>query len=409
MKETKQAPATPEARAAMHEMMAAFEAFKGANDARLDEIEKKASADTLLEEKVARIDQAVASAQARLDRVVSEGRRPELGLAPSVPASGGLEEKAAFDGYLKTGQSFGLELKAGLSTASNSAGYIVPEQTERAIERRLMAGSPMREIATVRTIGAGVFRKPVSTAGVAAGWVAETAARPETDPATLALLEFPSADLYANPAATQSLLDDAMIDLDEWLAAEVEDAFAAQETAAFVTGDGVNKPKGFLSYPIVADASAVWGEIGYVASGAAGAFAPSNPSDRLIDLVYAPKAQYRPNGRFVMNRKTVSAVRKFKDADGNYIWQPAQRAGETASLLGYRVTEIETMPDIAANSAAIAFGDFQRGYLIVDRAGVRVLRDPYSAKPYVLFYTTKRVGGGVQNFDAIKVMKFAVS
>jgi HK97 family phage major capsid protein len=413
MKETKQAPGTPEARAAMHEMMAAFEAFKGANDARLDEIEKKASADTLLEEKVARIDQAVASAQARLDRVVSDGRRPELGRA--LPAgrgaspTEGLEEKAAFDGYLKTGQSFGLELKAGLSTASNSAGYVVPEQTERAIERRLMAGSPMREIATVRTVGAGVFRKPVSTAGVAAGWVAETAARPETDPATLALLEFPSADLYASPAATQSLLDDALIDLDEWLAAEVEDAFAAQETAAFVTGDGVNKPKGFLSYPIVADASAVWGEIGHVASGAAGAFAPTSPTDRLIDLVYAPKAQYRPNGRFVMNRKTVSAVRKFKDADGNYIWQPAQRAGETASLLGYRVTEIETMPDIAANSAAIAFGDFQRGYLIVDRAGVRVLRDPYSAKPYVLFYTTKRVGGGVQNFDAIKVMKFAAT
>ena len=411
MKETKQAPATPEARAAMHEMMAAFEAFKGANDARLDEIEKKASADTLLEEKVARIDQAVVSAQARLDRVVSEGRRPgvESGAGGPSASSRWEETKAAFDGYLKTGASFGLELKAGLSTASNSAGYIVPEQTERAIERRLMAGSPMREIATVRTVGAGVFRKPVSTAGVAAGWVAETAARPETDPATLALLEFPSADLYANPAATQSLLDDALIDLDEWLAAEVEDAFAAQETAAFVTGDGVNKPKGFLSYPIVADASAVWGEIGYVASGAAGAFVSTSPSDRLIDLVYAPKAQYRPNGRFVMNRKTVSAVRKFKDADGNYIWQPAQRAGETASLLGYRVTEIETMPDIAANSAAIAFGDFQRGYLIVDRAGVRVLRDPYSAKPYVLFYTTKRVGGGVQNFDAIKVMKFAVS
>lgn len=250
MKETKQAPGTPEARAAMHEMMAAFEAFKGANDARLDEIEKKASADTLLEEKVARIDQAVGQAQARLDRVLSEGRRPELGQAPStVPAQGrdDKETKAAFDGYLKTGQSFGLELKAGLSTASNSAGYVVPEQTERAIERRLMAGSPMREIATVRTVGAGVYRKPVSVAGVASGWVAETAARPETDPATLALLEFPSADLYANPAATQSLLDDALIDLDEWLAAEVEDAFAAQETTAFVTGDGINKPRGFLS------------------------------------------------------------------------------------------------------------------------------------------------------------------
>ncbi|WP_339913293.1 phage major capsid protein [uncultured Brevundimonas sp.] len=414
MKETKQAPATPGARAAMHEMMAAFEAFKGANDARLDEIEKKAAADPLLEAKVARIDQAVGAAQARLDRVVSEGRRPEL--APSVPAVGratspyeGEETKAAFDGYLKTGNSNGLELKAGLSLAADSGGYVVPPETERAIDRRLMAGSPMREIATVRTIGAGVFRKPVSTAGVTAGWVAETAPRPETDPATLALLEFPAADLYASPAATQSLLDDAMINLDEWLAGEVEDAFAAQETTAFVSGDGINKPKGFLSYPVVDESIHAWGEIGYVASGAAGAFAAANPSDRLIDLVYAPKARYRPNGRFVMNRRTVSTVRKFKDADGNYIWQPATRAGETASLLGYPVTEIETMPDIAADSAAIAFGDFQRGYLIVDRAGVRVLRDPYSAKPYVLFYTTKRVGGGVQNFDAIKVMKFAVS
>ena len=272
-----------------------------------------------------------------------------------------------------------------------------------------MAVSPMREIASVQTVSAGVFRKPVSTAGVEAGWVAETAARPETDPATLALLEFPSADLYACPAATQSLLDDAMIDLDEWLAAEVEDAFAAQETEAFVNGDGTNKPKGFLSYTTVADASQTWGEIGYVASGAAGGFAAANPADKLIDLIYAPKAQYRPNGRFVMNRKTVSAVRKFKDADGNYIWSPATRPGETASLLGYAVTEIETMPDIGANSLSIAFGDFQRGYLIVDRAGVRVLRDPYSAKPYVLFYTTKRVGGGVQNFDAIKVMKFAAT
>ena len=408
MKETKTVSGQPEARAAMHEMMAAFEAFKGTNDARLDEIERKSSADTLLEEKVARIDQAVGAAQARLDRVVSEGRRPAIASETAVPVTPP-EAKAAFDGYVRTGHSALLELKAGLSTAPNSGGYVVPPETERAIERRLMAGSPMREISTVRTVGSGVFRKPVSTAGVASGWVAETAARPETDPATLALLEFPAADLYANPAATQSLLDDAMINLDEWLAAEVEDAFAAQETQAFVNGDGVNKPRGFLSYTTVAEASHVWGQIGYVASGGAGTFAGTAPADRLIDLIYAPKAQYRPNGRFVMNRRTVSAVRKFKDADGNYIWTPATRPGETASLLGYAVTEIETMPDIAANASAIAFGDFQRGYLIVDRAGVRVLRDPYSAKPYVLFYTTKRVGGGVQNFDAIKVMKFAAS
>jgi HK97 family phage major capsid protein len=413
MKETKQVPGSPEAGNALHAVMAAFEAFKDANDLRLGEIERKAAADVLLEDKVARIDAAVAGAQARLDRVVSEGRRPELEVkgpstamrSPSPFLRNG--EVTGFADYMRSG--FGLEVKAGLSTASNSAGHVVPEQTERAIERRLMAASPMREIATVRTVASGTFRKPVSIAGIEAGWVAETAARPETDPATLALLEFPSADLYASPAATQALLDDALVDLDDWLAGEVEDAFAAQETQAFVAGDGVNKPKGFLAYDAVADADAEWGEIGYVASGAAGAFASTSPVDRLIDLIYAPKARYRPNGRFVMNRKTVSTVRKFKDADGNYVWQPAGRPGETASLLGYPVTEIETMPDVAANSLSIAFGDFQKGYLIVDRAGVRVLRDPYSAKPYVLFYTTKRVGGGVQNFDAIKVMKFAAS
>lgn len=408
MKEVKTVSGSPEAREVVREMMVAFEAFKGANDERLMEVEKKAAADALLEEKVARIDQALVGAQAKLDRMMAQVRRPQMG-GEAVEAASAPEAKAAFDGYLKTGSVAGLEVKAGLSSGASSGGYVVPPETERAIERRLMAVSPMREICAVRTVASGVFRKPVSTAGVVAGWVAETAARPETDPATLALLEFPAADLYANPAATQALLDDAMVDLDEWLAGEVEDAFAAQETSAFVSGNGVNKPKGFLAYDTVADSAHEWGKIGYVASGAAGDFAANDPADKLIDLIYAPKAQYRANGRFVMNRKTVSAVRKFKDADGHYVWQPAQRLGETASLMGYPVTEIETMPDVAAGSLSVAFGDFQRGYLIVDRAGVRVLRDPFTAKPYVLFYTTKRVGGGVQNFDAIKVMKFAAS
>lgn len=408
MKEVKTVSGSPEAREVVREMMVAFEAFKDANDERVAQIEKKAATDTLLEEKVARIDQAVAAAQARLDRLAGEARRPVLGECGEMVSSAP-EAKAAFDGYLKTGSVAGLEVKAGLSSGASSGGYVVPAETERAIERRLMAVSPMREIASVRTVAGGVFKKPVSTAGVAAGWVAETDARPETDPATLALLEFPAADLYANPAATQALLDDAMVDLDEWLAGEVEDAFAAQETSAFVTGNGVNKPKGFLAYETVAEASHVWGKVGYVASGGAAGFASSDPVDKLIDLIYAPKAQYRANGRFVMNRKTLSAVRKLKDGDGNYIWQPAQRLGEVSSVLGYPVTEIETMPDVAAGSLSIAFGDFQRGYLIVDRAGVRVLRDPFTAKPYVLFYTTKRVGGGIQNFDAIKVMKFAAS
>jgi len=418
MKETKQGLASPEARAAMHELMGAFEAFKAANDERLEAIERKAG-DGLLEAKVARIDQAVGAAQDRLERLSADARRPVIGAGvserdPSTatrspsPASGGGSPE--FKSYLRTGATAGvIEVKAGLSTGALSGGYVVPEQVERLIERRLMAASPMREIAAVRTVAGGVYKKPVSIAGVESGWVAETAPRPETDPATLQLLEFPSADLYASPAATQTLLDDAMVDLDEWLAAEVEDAFAAQETAAFVNGDGANKPKGILSYTVQADANADWGEIGYVASGADGAFEASDPTDRLIDLIYAPKSQYRANARFVMNRRTAGIIRKFKDADGNYVWSPATQPGATSSLLGYPVTEIEQMPDVASGSLSIAFGDFRRGYLIVDRAGVRVLRDPYTAKPYVLFYTTKRVGGGVQNFDALKVMKFAAT
>ena len=407
MKETKEAAASPETRAALHEVMAAFEAFKAANDTRLAEIEVK-RADALLEEKVARIDAGLQAAQARLDRSLSDARRPALGEGRLVLPD---ERKMAWDSYLKTGQTHPLVLEAkALSEGTATAGgYVAPPETERLIDRRLAMTSPMRDICTVQTIGAGTYQKPVSTAGIQAGWAAETDSRPETTAATLDLLLFPAADLYASPAATQTLLDDAFVNIDEWLAAEVEDAFAAQETDAFVNGNGTAKPKGFLGYTIIAEASHAWTKIGYIATGAAGAFAASDPADKLIDLIYTPKSQYRANGRFVMNRRTASSIRKFKDADGNYIWSPATQPGAASTLLGYPVTEIETMPDVAANAYAIAFGDFAKGYLIVDRAGVRVLRDPYSAKPYVLFYTTKRVGGGVQNFDAIKLLKFAAS
>ncbi|UDF03233.1 phage major capsid protein [Asticcacaulis sp. AND118] len=402
MKETKHAVASTEVRTVLHEVLTAFEAFKTANDQRLSALEKKQS-DPLIDDKVERIEQGLQTAQSRLERLMSHTSRPELSAAQAQPD----EVKAAWDGYMRSGRVT-VELKAGLSTASGS-GALAPYETERFIERRLAQVSPLRSLATVRTVSSTTFRKPISTAGVAAGWVAETASRPETDPATLSLMEFPAAELYASPAATQALLDDSFINLDEWLAAEIEDSFAAQETAAFVSGDGTNKPRGFLSYTTVANASAAWGQIGYVASGAASGFASSAPTDALMDLIYTPAAQYRPNAHFVMNRRTAATIRKFKDADGHYVWQPTQQAGQLPQLLGYPVQEIEAMPDIAANATPVAFGDFARGYLIVDRAGLSVLRDPYSAKPYVLFYTTKRVGGGVQNFDAIKVLKIAAS
>ncbi len=211
------------------------------------------------------------------------------------------------------------------------------------------------------------------------------------------------------PAATASLLEDSVVDLDQWISGEVETAFAEQEGAAFVTGDGVNKPRGFLDYAVVAEAAWRWGSLGAVVTGVAGALPDEHPSDVLIETIYALKAGYRQNAHWVMNRRTQAMLRKLKDADGNYLWQPPAAVGQKAMLMGFPLVEAEEMPDVAPDAAAIAFGDFQRGYLVVDRRGVHVLRDPYSAKPYVLFYTTKRVGGGVQDFDAIKLIRFGVA
>lgn len=402
------AGANADARAISHEMMAAFEAMKAANDARIEEIEKRGSADPLLEAKLKKIEASLDRQRTALERLALEQARPAIG---EDPRKGDAEHKSAWGSYLRKGDDSGLarlDLKSLNVGTEAQGGYVAPPELDRLIEQRLTASSPMRQIASVRQTSATVFKKPVSMGAVSA-WVDEKDdARSETTAPTLELLSFPAAELYAMPAATQTLLDDAYADVDEWLADECEAAFAAQESAAFVSGNGTDKPKGFLAYDMIADASHAWNKIGFILSGGAGAFASSNPADKLIDLVYALKSQFRANARFVMNRRTVSAVRKLKDGDDNYLWRPGM-AGEAASLLGYPVTEIEDMPDIAANSFSIAFGDFRRGYLIVDRQGARVLRDPYSAKPYVLFYTTKRVGGGVQNFDAIKTMKFAAS
>jgi HK97 family phage major capsid protein len=401
------AGASAEARAIAAEMMGAFEALKAANDARLSEIEKRGAADPLIDAKLAKIDRALGEQRAALDRLQLDQARPAIG---EDPRKADPEHKSAWGAYLRKGDDSGLarlDLKALTQGSDTQGGYVAPPELDRLIEARLMAASPMRQIASVRQTSAQVFKKPVSLGAVSA-WAAETGARAETTAPTLDLLEFPAAELYAMPAATQTLLDDAYADVDEWLADEVEASFAAQESAAFVSGDGSNKPKGFLSYTMIAEASHAWDKIGFILSGADGAFAASDPADKLIDLVYALKSSFRANARFVMNRRTVSAVRKLKDGDDSYLWRPGS-AGEGASLLGYPVTEIEDMPDMAADSFSIAFGDFRKGYLIVDRQGARVLRDPYTLKPYVLFYTTKRVGGGVQNFDAIKVMKFAAS
>ena len=381
-----------------------FESYKQENEVRLAEIAKR-KPDPLTEQKLARLDAAFQ------DALVKQARPPLSG-ENAPPTHDQIEHKAAFHEYVRRGESANLralEQKA-MSIGSNpDGGYTVPVEIEKVIGKRLATISPIRKIAGVREISGNVYKKPFMTTGPAVGWVGETDARTQTGSPTLDSLSFPAMELYAMPAATATLLDDSAVNIDEWLAGEVEQVFAVQEGAAFVNGDGTNKPKGFLQYTTVANASWSWGNLGYIASGAAGAFPASNPSDVLVDLIYAVKAGYRQNAVFVMNRKTQAAIRKFKDAQGNYFWQPPAQANGPATLMTFPIVEAEDMPDIAANSLSIAFGDFKRGYLIVDRQGVRVLRDPFTAKPYVLFYTTKRVGGGVQDFDAIKLLKFAAS
>jgi HK97 family phage major capsid protein len=402
--------AGPDLTLAFEDLRYTLENYRTTNEERLTGLEARQGADPLTEEKLVRMDAALDDTMRRIDRLTLERARPALGQdGPRDPLTA--EHKAAFASYVRTGEAGGLkrlESKALSAGSGPDGGYLAPAAVEGEILRRLANVSPIRSLATVRTISSGTYKKAFSTTGPASGWVAETAARPQGASPTLAELSFPAMELYAMPAATQTLLDDAIVDIDQWIAEEVESAFAEQEGAAFVTGDGVDKPKGFLAYPTVADASWSWGNIGVLNTGVAGAFPASNPSDVLVDLVYALKAGYRQNASFVMNRKTQATVRKFKDSTGNYLWQPPASVGAPATLLGFPLVEAEDMPNVANNAVSIAFGDFRRGYLVVDRAGVRILRDPYSAKPYVLFYTTKRVGGGIQDFAAIKGLKFAV-
>ncbi len=406
-------PSPADINVAMDDFLCAFDEFKHANDQRLDEIEKRMSADVLTTDKVERINTALDAQKKNLDRLMLKANRPHLAIEKAGSAiTSSTEHKSAFDAYVRkgnTGPLLALESKS-LSVGSDpDGGYLVPNQTEAQIGKLLSDASPIRAISDVRQISANIYKKPFTTTGPATGWVGETATRPETAGPTLAELQFPTMELYAMPAATQSLLDDSVVNIDQWIAEEVQAAFADQESAAFVNGDGVSQPKGFLDYTAVEDDSWSWGNIGYTVTGTDGAFDASDPSDALVDTIYSLKAGYRQNAHWVMNRSTQAEIRKLKDADGNYLWQPASSVDGQATLMNFPIAESEDMPDIASNSLAAAFGNFKRGYLIVDRLGVRILRDPYSSKPYVLFYTTKRVGGGVQNFEAIKLLKFGTS
>jgi HK97 family phage major capsid protein len=345
-----------------------------------------------------------------LDRKQMTYARPAL----SAHAELDVPHKKAFGAYLRSGDDDGLrglvlEGKAMSSAVAADGGYLVDPQTADTIRSMLVSTSSLRSIANVVQIDATSFDVLIDRSEVGSGWATEIAATAETATPTIERISIKLSELSAMPKASQRLLDDSAFDVEGWLAGKIATRFIRAEASAFISGDGIDKPKGILLPTKVANASWTWGNLGYIPTGAASDFAATNPIDCLISLVYALSADYRANASFVMNSKTAGAVRKIKDTEGRFMWSDGLAITAPATLMGYPVLICEDMPDIAANAYPIAFGDFNAGYTIAERPDLRILRDPFSAKPNVLFYASKRVGGDVTDYAAIKLLKIAVS
>lgn len=305
-----------------------------------------------------------------------------------------------------------LEVRAELTTQSDpDGGYLVPHEVEQGIDQILRTQSVIRQLATVSTIAGSTWSKFVNMGGATSGWVGEESTRPETSTPTLREIRLQAHEIYAMPATTQWMLDDGAFDVAGWLADEVQIEFGEQENAAFISGDGANKPKGLLSYNWVDNASWAWGSFGYVISGDASGFiaptASASPADALIDLHGALKQGARAGASWLMNDATMHTVRKFKDANGAFIWAPPAAPANVPTILAKPVFTDDNMPDVGAAATPILFGDFGRTYRIIDRMGIRVLRDALTVKGKVLFYTTKRVGGGVTHYQYMKGLRIS--
>lgn len=352
---------------------------------------------------------ALEADMAALKGQVVAAQRPALDGVKGAHAD---PQRTAFvERYLRKGLEAGVELKSFSGASGAEGGFAVPREIDAVIDATLKSISPIRSIANVVQTGTAGYRKLVTSGGAPSGWASETGARGETATPSFHEIVPPSGELFANPAASQAMLDDAQFDVEGWLASEIAMEFANAEGAALVNGTGVNQPKGFLQSAVTDEADDVraFGTLQYVASGAADGFGAANPEDRLIDLVQSLRAPYRQGAAFVMNSATLARIRKFKTSDGAFLWQPGLVAEQPDTLLGYPVVEAEDMPDIAADSLSIAFGNFKAGYVIAERNATSILRDPFTNKPFVHFYAVKRVGGAVSNSEAIKLMKFAAS
>ena len=381
-----------------------FLEFKTRNDQRLRELEQ-GRRDPLIGQQVdtlAREVQNLAEVKSRMEQIETQLNRPVFATGNRFEISQDNADHKVINKYLRHGESALTpdEVKQLSVDSDPQGGYWVTGQMSQAVITKVTETSPLRGLATVETISSNALEIPEDTGEAAVGWTAETGVRSETDSPTIGVRRIPVHEIYAMPKATQQLLDDARVNVEEWLSGKIASKMSVTENTAFINGDGVDKPRGLLTYPAGTNNP---GEIEQINSGSASALT----ADGLRSLFYALKTPYIRSARWIMGRSTIETIAKLKDGGGEYLWSPGLKEGEPQMLLGHPIDRMEDMPSVAANAFPVAFGDWKQAYTIVDRAGVRVLRDPYSSKPFVLFYTTKRVGGDITNFEAMVIQKVA--
>lgn len=401
-----------EVRSATDTLARAFEEYKSVNDQRLAEIEQRGGADVLYDEHLGRMDKSINRIQDDITNLKTSMLRPnKAGISIATDSA----HKQAFMQYVAKGFDSGLatfESKA-LEVVNNAeGGYMIPSELSQRIVSRQFDTTPMRQIATVMSISTEAVEMLRDTNEPVAQWISELGAPTDTADNGIGRIRIPVHELYAQPKATQKLLDDALVNVEEWLINKVASKFARAENNAFVVGDGIGMPRGFTSYTAqtTSDATRAWGVLQYVPTGANGAFASSSPADCLFDLMHQLRVGYHPEATWVMPRAVADMVRKFKENSTQaYIWQPGLQQGQPATLLGFPVVLGEDMPAVTTGSFSAAFGNFKEGYTIVDRIGMRILRDPYTGAPFIKFRCTKRTGGDVVNFEAIKLLSFSAT
>ena len=394
----------------------------------MEAAELKTALDEFTTSATKKIDGALSSIEeikSAMDEIEKKANRPQFGSADDGERKmTPIEIKAMNDGLrlLIKGEEVAAMAKFQESKAMNAGsdpdgGYLLIPQFTTNMTRVMAEISPLYRLARKIPIAAGhdSYEEPADIEQAEAVWTGEQSSRDETDTPQLKLFRLALDEIYAMPKVTQKLIDLSSINIMSWLEGKVGEAFAVKEGAAMHSGDGVAKPRGILTYNIAttADATRPWGTVQYIPSGASGAFkTPTtsvSPADALIDMVTALKPQFRAGARWFMNRNTAGVVRKFKDADGRFIWVDSIVAGQPSTLLGYPVEEDEDMPDIGADSLSIAFGNMERAYTVIEKPGIRFLPDPYTAKPHVLLYSYRRMSGGMHNSQAFKLMKFSTT